>query len=242
MGNPALVDSVMIFGVEPATVCALVVATGRRRYCTVLDESGWGAGHASVAVAGNVAVQVYEVAVTDWGDEPDSKPIALARRIIGLPPKRHRSPPPDLVREQVMVALRVDNGRELWRVGLGRGTHRAAGHIAGTPTIEGGVAYVPSPTARAVVAVDLTSGKVIWSSPVQPSRGSVLVADGKVFTATGAGTAVLDARTGSVICRQTLPASADRAGPAVSGVTGVLTLVDGTVMARPLEAWLGCQA
>lgn len=242
MGNPALADSVMLFGVEPATVCALVVATGRRLYCRALDLRGWGAGHASVAVAGDVALQVYESDPEGWGIPPDSRPVALARRLIGLPPKRQRPPPPDALREQVMVALRSADGSERWRVGLGRGTRRVPGHIAGTPTIAAGVAYVPSPTNESVIAVDVATARVIWSSPVRPARGSVLVSGGKVFAATSNGTVVLDARTGAVLCRQTLPAGADRAGPAVSGRTGVLTLVDGTVMARPLHAWLSCSA
>jgi outer membrane protein assembly factor BamB len=228
--------------VEPATVCALVVATGRRLYCKVLDVRGWGAGHASIAVAGDVALQVYEADPEGWGGLPDGRLVALARRVIGLPPKRQRAPPPGVLREQVMVAFGLEDGLERWRVGLGRGTRRVPGHIAGTPAIAGGVAYVPSPTSGSVVAVEVAAGRVIWSSPVLPARGSVLVSGGKVFAATASGTVVLDARTGAVLCRQALPAAADRAGPSVLGGTGVLTLLDGTVMARPLDAWLSCTA
>lgn len=242
MGNPALVDSVMVFGVEPATVCALVAATGRRLYCKVLDVRGWGAGHASIAVAGDIALQVYEADPEGWGVPPDSKFVALARRVIGLPPKRQRQPPPDAVREQVLAALRLQDGKEQWRVGLGRGTRRVPGHIAGTPAVDRGVAYVPSPTSGAVVAIEVATGRVIWSAPVLPARGSVLVSGGKVFAATSSGTVVLDAGTGAVLCRQRLTAGADRAGPAVSGGTAVLTLLDGTVMARPLDDWLSCAA
>ena len=242
MGNPALVDSVMLFGVEPATVCALVVRTGRRLYCKVLDVRGWGAGHASIAVAGDVALQVYEADPEGWGVPPDGRVFALARRVIGLPPKRQRQPPPDAVREQVMVALRLQDGTEQWRVGLGRGTRRVPGHIAGTPTVDKGIAYVPSPTSGTIVAIEVATGRVIWSAPVLPARGSVLVSGGKVFAATSSGTVVLDARTGAVLCRQRLRVGADRAGPAMSGGTAVLTLLDGTVMARPLDDWLSCAA
>ncbi|HZJ00407.1 MAG TPA: PQQ-binding-like beta-propeller repeat protein, partial [Gemmatimonadaceae bacterium] len=60
MANPAVVDSLFIIGVEPATVCAVGVRSGRKVYCHILSSGSWGAGHASAAIAGDLVLQVYE--------------------------------------------------------------------------------------------------------------------------------------------------------------------------------------
>ncbi|HEU4878040.1 MAG TPA: PQQ-binding-like beta-propeller repeat protein, partial [Gemmatimonadaceae bacterium] len=114
--------------------------------------------------------------------------------------------------------------------------------IAGTPTVNGSVAFVPSPISQTVSAIETRTGKILWSTVVKPARGSVLLAGGWVVAATvDSALTVLDAGTGAVRCREHLPGRADRAGPTVSGATGVLTLTNGTVMARPLAAWLSCR-
>ncbi|HZJ01144.1 MAG TPA: PQQ-binding-like beta-propeller repeat protein, partial [Gemmatimonadaceae bacterium] len=169
--------------------------------------------------------------------------IVMLRRIIGLPPRRHGPRPPDARREQVMVALHWRDGTEVWRARLGEGTLSATGHNAGTPTVAGSVAFVPSPVSEKVVAVDIRTGRILWSAGVNPARGSVVVSGNSVIAATrDTGLVVLDAATGAVRCRQRLPQVADRAGMTISGSTGVLTLTDGMIMARPVADWLECRA
>ena len=242
MANPVMVDSLFLIGVEPATLCALAIASGRRIYCRVLSRESWGAGHASPAIAGDLLLQVYEEDLDGSGGGVDSRPMLLVRHLIGLPPRRYRPRPSNSLREQVLVALRWRDGVEVWRARLGRGRHHAQGHIAGTPTVEGSVAFVPSPVSQTVSAIDTRTGRILWATMVKPARGSVLFSEGSVITATADSTVtVLDARNGRVRCRERLPDRADRAGPTVSGATGVLTLVNGTVMARPLAAWLSCR-
>jgi outer membrane protein assembly factor BamB len=242
MANPVVVDSLFLIGVEPATVCALGIASGRRVYCSVLSDNNWGAGHASPAIAGDLVLQVYEEDLDGSGGGVDSRPMMLVRHLFGLPPRRYRPRPANSLREQVLVALRWRDGAEMWRARLGKGRNHAQGHIAGTPTVEGSVAFVPSPISQTVSAIDTRKGKILWSTTVKPARGSVLVAEGYVIAATADSTlTVLDVRNGAVKCRERLPERADRAGPTVSGATGVLTLVDGTIMARPLAAWLSCR-
>jgi outer membrane protein assembly factor BamB len=242
MANPVVVDSLFLIGVEPATVCALGIASGRRVYCSVLSHESWGAGHASPAIAGDLVLQVYEEDLDGSSGGVDSRTMVLVRHLLGLPPRRYRPRPPDSLREQVLVALRWRDGVEVWRVRLGHGRNMARGHIAGTPTVDGSLAFVPSPVSQTISAIDTRTGKILWSSRVNPARGSVLLAEGSVITATADSTlTVLDARNGAVKCRERLPDRADRAGPTVSGATGILTLVNGTVMARPLVAWLSCK-
>ena len=243
MANPAISDSLFIIGVEPATLCGVGVHSGRKVYCHVLSTGSWGAGHASAAVAGDLVLQVYEEDLDGSGGTAENGILVMLRRIIGLPPRRHGARPPTARREQVMVAVRRSDGTESWRARLGQGTLSATGHTAGTPTVSGNIAFVPSPVSEKVVAVDTRTGKVIWSAPVNPARGSVLAIGGMVIAATrDTGLVVLDAATGAVRCRQRLPQVSDRAGLTVSGSTGVLTLTDGMIMARPVADWAGCRA
>lgn len=243
MANPLLIDSLFIVGVEPATVCAIAMSSGRRIYCSILAPGSWGAGHASTAIAGELVLQVYEEDLDGSGGKADGPVMRRIRRIVGAPPRRHHPRPPNALREQVLVALRWRDGKEAWRVRLGEGRTASAGHIAGTPAVVGGIAFVPSPINQTISAIDTRKGRLIWSSRVNPARGSVLVLENAVIAATrDSGLVVLDAGTGALRCRQRLPQSADRAGPAVSGATGVLTLTGGMVMARPLGAWLTCRA
>jgi outer membrane protein assembly factor BamB len=117
-----------------------------------------------------------------------------------------------------------------------------AGHTAGTPVIDGDVAYVTFPTTGRIIALNLADGAVRWTASERPSRGSVTVLSGAVMSATaGAGWVVLDAATGAIRCRTRLPAQADRAGLSIRGATGILTLNDGVVLARPINRWLACQ-
>lgn len=242
MSNPVLVDTLFLIGVEPATLCTLGINSGRRIYCHSLSDGNWGAGHASPTIAGDLVLQVYEEELDGAGGGVDSHAMRLVRRVIGLPPRRYRPRPSDSLREQVLVALHWRDGQEVWRVRLGKGRTQAAGHVAGTPTVNGSVAFVPSPISQTVLAIDTRTGKILWSTMVKPARGSVLLAGGSVISATvDSALAVLDAGTGAVRCRERLPGRADRAGPTVSGATGVLTLVNGTVMARPLAAWMSCR-
>ncbi len=243
MANPAIADSLFIIGVEPTTLCAVGIRSGRRVYCHVLSSGSWGAGHASAAIAGDLALQVYEEDLDGSGGTAESGFLVMLRRIIGLPPRRHGARPPTARREQVMVALRWRDGTEAWRARLGEGTLSATGHTAGTPVVSGNLAFVPSPVSEKVVAVDTRTGRVLWSAPVNPARGSVVVIGNSVIAATrDTGLVVLDAATGAVRCRQRLPQVADRAGLTVSGSTGVLTLTEGIIMARPIASWLSCRA
>jgi outer membrane protein assembly factor BamB len=253
MNNPVLLDSLMIFGVEDVNACAVNVVSGRLAYCvslmkcdsalavtaadSVTDGRCWGAGHASPAVAGDLVLQVMEL---DFNRKRGADPVSrIVKKIIGIPFK-HK--PPE-VGEQVLVAYRWRDGKVRWRTPLGRGNLFPAGHIAGTPTIIGDVAYVPSANNGHVVAVDVNDGRILWSTAVNAARGSVLASGQTVLAATRDTTlVVLDRAKGTVACRQKLPGLPDRASITVSGQTGILTFRNGLIMARPLRAWMACQA
>ena len=229
MGNPVVRDSLMVIGLEQTRLCVLNVHTGAILHCHAFAKSGWGAGHASPALDGDVVLQVYEGL-----SGVKTKLLIAARRMLGLPER---------IGDEVMVASRLDTGAELWRVALGTNTRAAVGHIAGTPVVVNGVAYVPSPNNGLIFAIRTDSGRVLWSTETNTARGSVLVARGAVLAAsTDKKFFVLDAATGAIRCKQDLPAPPDRAGPTLAGETGILTLRNGMVMARPISDWLTCRA
>jgi outer membrane protein assembly factor BamB len=244
MGNPLLADSLMVFGVEPRMICALIVRSGRIVYCRSLAGFGWGAGHTSVARTGNVVLLTFDEGQLAASHNPNA-PLSIggwfqvAAELLSLPMV------PPATSELVMVAVDLTTGRELWRraLGAGRENLEGHGHIAGTPTIVGDVAYVPSPMNGEVVAVRVDSGRIVWKTPVHTARGSVLVTHDAVLAATtDSAFVVLNARDGRVRCRQKLPARSDRAGPTLAGETAILTLLNGTVLARPIADWLACRA
>jgi outer membrane protein assembly factor BamB len=242
MGNPLLVDSLMVFGVEPRTICAIVVRSGGLQYCRSLDGYGSGAGHTSVARAGDLALLVF-----DNGQSAANENLNAPLSVTGLAKLTASwlslsifAPEP---KELVMVGVNLSSGREVWRSRIGSGLENVKGHIAGTPVVAGNAAYVPSPVNGDVVAIRADSGRALWSTHVRTARGSVLVVDDAVIAATtDSNVVVLDARTGKERCRQKLPGRSDRAGPTLSGSTGVLTLQNGIVMARPIADWLHCRA
>ena len=239
MGNPLLVDSLMIFGVERMSVCAIDTRTGVLAYCArLVDECSdcWGAGHASPALAGDVMLQVFEADSTIV--RPTERMTLLLKKALGFARVARL---PD-INEQILVAFDWRNGKVRWRASIGRGSQFPPGHNAGTPTVVNGVAFIPVASNGHVVAVNTQSGRLLWSAAVGSVRGSVTAIRGSVIAAT-ADTAfvVLDAATGRVRCRQRLRARADRAGLTVAGETGILTLGNGTVMARPVGDWLACR-
>ena len=240
MGNPLLVDSLMIFGVERMTACAIDVRTGVLAYCArLIDECRWdcwGAGHASPALAGDVVLQVFESDSTMI--RPIERITLFVKKAVGFP-RVVRKPDSN---EQILVAFDWRNGKVLWRTSIGRGPLFPPGHNAGTPTVVNSVAFIPVASNGHVVAVNTQSGRMLWSAAVRSVRGSVTAIRGSVIAAT-ADTAfvVLDAASGRVTCRQRLRARADRAGLTIVGETAILTLGNGTVMARPLADWLACR-
>lgn len=229
MGNPLLRDSLFVVGLEDARLCVLNVRTGAILHCHAFANEGWGAGHASPALDGNVVLQVYQ----DLG-APRIRLRLLVRRVLGLSER---------LGDEVLVAARLDTGAELWRVRLGTNRRQAVGHIAGTPVVVDGVAFVPSPNNGWIFAIRTDSGRVLWSTKTNTARGSVLVKDGAVLAAsTDKKFFVLDAATGAVRCQQVLPGQPDRAGPTLAGETAILTLRNGMVLARPISEWLACRA
>jgi outer membrane protein assembly factor BamB len=129
-----------------------------------------------------------------------------------------------------LLALDVTTGTSLWR------TNVAEHGGVGTPTIADGLAMTASgldaapgvdaaaPSERAIVALDLKSGDVVWrwSSEDQDRVYSPAVASGRAFVVDeGAGVAALDVHTGRELWR----ISRDAPVEAVAATVGNSVLV-----------------
>lgn len=234
MGNPMVVGDRMIVGLEFTRLCILSLPTGALESCTKFAGKGWGAGHASVALADSLALIVYDEEITVAEAVRAKLWKFLVTRLLGIEGRAG---------QQYAVAIDLSSGRERWRVRLGgaNGTP-VQGHIAGTPVVVEGIAYIPSPLNGYITAVRTTDGRALWSTPVHAVRGSVLVTQGAVVSATtDAALVVLDAATGKQRCRQPLPAVSDRAGPTLAGRTALFALRNGLVLAQPIGDLLACR-
>jgi outer membrane protein assembly factor BamB len=226
MSNLLLADSEVVASIEPTEVCALNAIDGTQRFCRSLGW-GWGAGHASPALAGSTIIQVMEA--WSWSH--------LLTNLIGVPLESL-----DPISTLRVVSLDLRSGAILWATEIRGPRHHVVGHIAGTPTVDEGVAYIPLPTIGAIVAISTASGRLIWRSSVSPARGAVTKVHNRIFAATtGTHYVVLSTVDGQPICSADLPSPSDRSDLIISGLTGVLTLVDGSVLARPVDDWLTCR-
>ncbi len=235
MGNPLVTGDKLIFGIEFTRLCVLTLPSGSIDYCTAVKGKGRGAGHASVAVADDLVLLTYDEEISVLPAVRAGLWTFLTTRLLGTE---------GTAGQQFLVALELATGRERWRVPLGGSSGATVqGHIAGTPVIQNGVAYIPSPRNGHVTAVRANSGRVLRSTSIKAVRSSVLVTEGAVLSATtDTALVVLDAATGKERCRQTLSAASDRAGPTLAGKTALLALRNGVVLARPIDDMLHCPA
>lgn len=236
MGNPLLLGDTVVVSLDAGQVCRLMVSNGQLLSCNSLPDSRGYAGHASPAAAGGMIVATG----LDFATATPPRSRSLLQRIRGMfvPPPR---PEPMVV--PLAYGVDASRGSIRWVRRLEATRFSVpAGHTAGTPVIDGDVAFVTFPTIGRIVALNLADGAVRWTASESPSRGSVTVLSGAVMSATaGAGWVVLDAAIGTVRCQTRLPAQADRAGLTISGATGILTLKNGMVLARPINRWLACR-
>lgn len=219
MTNLAVDGGVLFVTGEPARWCAIHVRRGSIIRCGQAGLAEWGAGHTSPSVEDSTLVYSF----VDGGFSSVLSHLYLRSNVS-------------------VIAVDWSTGQQRWRV-TSRSSFRAqAGHIAGTPVLVGGAAFVALPVVGAVAAVSVRDGAVRWKVDVEPARGFVSVVDGRVFAATRKPSyVVLDAATGARVCEARLPGKVDRAGLAIAGATGVLTFLDGLVVAAPVSEWFSCQ-
>ena len=235
MTNPLLIDSLLVVASEPNRWCVLVVATGQPTYCRREPLVSHGFGHVSPSVSGGTVF----LAGVDAADARVSGIGRVACVLAGLMcAERTRE-----TEVQVITAVDLRDGTRRWLQRVEGRYERVRGHFAGTPTFVGdSVLVLPLPRIGEVVALSTDDGRVRWRARVRPARGSVTVFREAILVASASGDwLALDAHSGAIRCRQPLPGVPDRAGLTSDGVLGVLTLADGTVIARPLEDWASCR-
>jgi outer membrane protein assembly factor BamB len=122
------------------------------------------------------------------------------------------------IKRIVEMAVRVQDGRVLWRTTLGTDyldvVQRALwqgdlagydGEEAGVATVRGGRIYVGTPALPGLWALDAATGKVLWHSPLPGAvRTAPAVTGTQVFAASNTALYVVDRATGTVEVQRTL--------------------------------------
>lgn len=111
-----------------------------------------------------------------------------------------------------IVALKVENGRQLWSVSLSSGNRASASslisHIRGNPVIDRGRVFVSS-NSGLMASIDLRSGNALWEKNVGGYQ-SPWVAGDYIFTITGnQDLAAIERSSGRVLWVNSLPNYAD---------------------------------
>jgi outer membrane protein assembly factor BamB len=226
MTNPLLLDSVLAITSDPAKWAVLRVSDGK-----IIGQGDFphaarkGAGHTSPAARGSTLVM-------NFNDEPAGLGSfqTWSRLFIGA--------------EEASLSIAAVNWETkttVWRARLSGVFRPTVGHFAGTPVLTDSAVIMPLPTIGEVASLSAETGVINWRARVFPARGSVSVHQGRVFSATTNKTwVVLDERTGKRLCEAPLRGPVDRAPLTITGATGILTLVDGLVVAAPLTDWFTC--
>ncbi len=144
---------------------------------------------------------------------------------------------PDLPGDRVM-AVNPDLGRVLWSRSFPAGDLPRAGDQA-LPVESGEVVYVPSGVSRSLMAIEIGTGKRLWSTQFneRPSTGGVVTGDLLLLPLPSGRLLAIDARSGILEGERKV---ASRLGPHPPVVVGNRVFVageDGTVSQILLTEW-----
>jgi outer membrane protein assembly factor BamB len=99
------------------------------------------------------------------------------------------------------IALNVKNGRILWTTILGSGAVPPRNKDA-VPMIHKGIIYTGSPVTKKAYAVNLKTGKILWSKKIIRMKAAPVILGYKVYFPTGNGTIfVLNKDNGHIISK-----------------------------------------
>ena len=92
--NPALYGDDLVVSLEPNIVCVLRWRIGAITYCKRIGPGGWGAGHASPAVADGIILQTYDASTSIIDDLRHGFYRSAIAALIGIPdiPELQRPP------------------------------------------------------------------------------------------------------------------------------------------------------
>jgi outer membrane protein assembly factor BamB len=137
--------------------------------------------------------------------------------------------------EHFALAVRLSDGREVWRTSLGVGM-TVQRNTSGTPVIVGDALYVSSPIMRSLYRLDANSGRLVWRRRIGAvTRGAVTVVNQRVYLAAEDSTLrSFDARTGDPLGECRLPDGGTPFAPVVVGTSLFIADRSGWTMMMPL--------
>lgn len=240
MAPPVLVGSALIVTLDRNRVCSVNIAGFHPTWCVTLDDMDY-VGHSSAGVFGDTVILSGQTrpSLANWHDN-----------FVGLSWKMRLSWAWSLLtlrgREnfdgQRIVALRLGNGRMLWKTPPYLRRQIVEGHISGTPTADDTTVVVNLPIPSVLVGLSRGNGRVSWVTESGGSRGPVLLVNRRVYTSTRNGEIrVLDASSGQLTCSVSVERKYDRIGPVLTQGSMYFASADGYLTAIP-QRWLdSCQ-
>lgn len=217
MSSPAEEGGRIFVGMaSPAFLFALDEGTGRAVWKAAIPKSAnTGMGDVSPAVADGVVVT----------DAVSDAQTANGKTTMDV----------------TVAAFAAQTGRTLWTHRMGRGP-KPPSYKGGVPMIHDGVVYVGSPVRSEYQALDLKTGRLIWTwsvpnpSEAGSARGPATYVSGRLYIATGPSIYVVDAKDGKLISQKTIGGRFGISGPTIVGSTLYLGNDWDWVIAIPLAA------
>jgi len=239
MAPPVVVGDTIVFGLDHGMVCALDINTLNRFWCHELPDLRM-LGHAAPSIAGG-AVTVSgaaTVAAPSWA-EFWALPRDLQWRLLksALFPTKY-----EVYAGQVFLALDLHDGHQRWRSPLFARPRLVDGHTAGTAAVQDGIGVIVLPVADTVVAFDIETGAIRWTSGANKARGAPLILGDAVIIAGRNG--VIEVRhlaDGTLQCTMRRAVGWDRAGPTVASHLAVFSGLEGELEAIPTRDLLTCR-
>lgn len=167
----------------------------------------------------------------DWEHFFIGTPLLAGKTLVGILRR------PDLPGDQV-VAINPDQGRVLWSLSFPPGDLPPAGDQA-LPVVSGDVVYVPSGVSRSLMAVDLKTGKALWTLRLteRPSTGGAVTGNLLLLPLPSGRLLAIDIRTGSVVGERRVAGHLGPHPPVVVGNRVFVGGEDGTVSRILLDEW-----
>lgn len=217
MSSPAIAEGRVFVGMaSPAFLFALDAATGQVAWkATIPNSANTGMGDVSPAVADGIVVT----------DAVSDAKIEAGKATMDV----------------TIAGFDAGTGRMLWSHKMGRGP-KPPSYKGGVPMIHDGVVYVGGPVRSEYQALDLKSGRLLWTwttpnpSEAGSARGPATWVDGALYISTGPSIYKLDAATGRLLARKDLGGRFGISGPTIVGGTMYLGNDWDWVMAEPLAA------
>lgn len=167
----------------------------------------------------------------DWEHFFIGTPILAGEVLVGILRR------PDLPDDQI-VAIDPDQGRVLWSLPFAAGDLPRAGDQS-LPVVSGNVVYAPSGVSRSLMAVNLETGKPLWTLRLseRPSTGGAVVGNLLLLPLPSGRLLAIDIRSGSVAGERRVARHLGPHPPVVVGNRIFVAGEDGTVSRILLNDW-----